>query len=429
MKLLNENKNIEKITSKDISEYIKSIEEKLKGNLTEEIKKKFIEAKDSLFSLNSPLNNFKHEESELIQGLKKGKWIVFDGIEMANIQISEKLSSLCGEAPTLNVFESGLDNLRFDSNNINPNFRLFIIYNPSSQNAKKIDQALFNKCIKFTLYQIDSIERDATTMLYENIINVMKNPNKKEIAFWSNLSARITRYHIDVTKKVKEKNDLVALNAPFTSRNLCFISKDYRYFYDYSFKAKEKNKASRASWLKSNLDNYYWRSFNKYKESKKNLEKTTLEIINLVPNKKYKADIEMDFTEEFKEIIKHLVEIQNYVLNNSDNGNKENNQYNSKINIADNEFNFKSLLNHCLQVPLNEGKLESLYNNFDDTILLLDNALKSDDTIKNVYYQIHFIKNNYENILKNLENEGGFQGKIQLNEVSLIKNNYYYYYY
>ena len=117
---------------------------------------------------------------------------------MANTQISEKLSSLCGETPTLNIFESGLDDLNFDSSNINPNFRLFIIYNPSAQNAKKIDQSLFNKCIKFTLPSIDSSPRDAITMLYESISN---NSNIDDFSLWSNLSARIAKYHIEETKK------------------------------------------------------------------------------------------------------------------------------------------------------------------------------------------------------------------------------------
>jgi len=89
-------------------------------------------------------------------------------------KISEKLSLLCGEVPTINVFESRLEDLNFDSSNINPNFRLFIIYNPSYQNAKKIDQSLFNKYIKFTLPSIDSSPRDSTTMLFESIIKNSK---------------------------------------------------------------------------------------------------------------------------------------------------------------------------------------------------------------------------------------------------------------
>ena len=119
------------------------------------------------------MNRFIHQDSELIIGIKTGKWIALYGIEMASSQISEKLSSLCSEVPILNVFESGHEDLNFDSSNIDSNFRLFIVFNPSSQNAKKIDQSLFIKCIKFTLTSIDSSPRDATTMLYESMLIIL----------------------------------------------------------------------------------------------------------------------------------------------------------------------------------------------------------------------------------------------------------------
>jgi len=168
---------------------------------------------NTLTILKSPLNRFMHQDSELIAGIKTGKWIALDGIEMATTQISEKLSPLCGEVPTLNVLESGLEDLNFDSSNINPNFRLFIIYNPLSQNAKKIEQSLFNKYIKFTLPSIDSSPRDATIILNESIVN---NSKDKDITLWSNLCAPIAKYLIEETKKSKENTDLVAGNVPFT---------------------------------------------------------------------------------------------------------------------------------------------------------------------------------------------------------------------
>ena len=62
-----------------------------------------------------------HQDYELINGIKTSKWIALDGIEMANIKISEKLSPLCGEFPTLNIFESGLEDLHL------PNKKIFNI--------------------------------------------------------------------------------------------------------------------------------------------------------------------------------------------------------------------------------------------------------------------------------------------------------------
>ena len=191
-----------------------------------------------------------------------------------------------------------------------PNFRLFILYNPSSQNAKKIDQSLFNKCVKFTLPSIDSNPRDATTMLYESLI--INNSKIKEPSLWSNLCARIAKYHIIETKKSKENIELIAGNVPFTSRNLKFISNDYLHTFYLNNKT-----ISIESWIQRIFDNYYWRSSINcsIKERPKFIEET-LKIIKSVPDQQYKVDQELDFNEEFKEIVEDLIEIQKYAVRN-----------------------------------------------------------------------------------------------------------------
>ena len=399
-------KDFYKYFKKNFSDIQKQIKEKLEHSkeLSETKKKEYENAKDTLTILKSPLNRFMHQDSKLITGIKTGKWIALDGIEMANTQISEKLSSLCGEAPTLSVFESGLEDLNFNPSNINPDFRLFIIYNPLSQNSKKIDKELFNKCVKFTLPSIDTFPRDATTILYGNIMNNIEKPTTLDIPLWSNLCARIARYHIEQTKKTKENTELVAGNAPFTSRNLCFISKDFIYQKEKEKEKEEKDKKKIVieSWLKSIFENYYWRSFINYsKEEKNNFMEETLNIIKTIPDYQYKVDKELDFKQEFKEIILYLVKIQNYSIRN----------------IEYIEFDFEDFLKQCIEkVPINEGKMKYIYNNLEDTILLLDNDYNMKEILKNRFYQIHFIKNNYENILNYLKNEDAFQNDF-------VKNN------
>lgn len=175
LKLFKEDEEVEKyITTKYFYKFEKKIEEKLKSDLlSEEEKKKYEDAKNTLSILKSPLNRFTKKNSELISSLEKGNWIALDGLEMANTLVSEKISSLCDEPPTLNVYESGNEDLNFGPSKkiINDNFRLFIIYNPNSLNAKKIDRTLFNKCIKFILEPIDFKTGDAELMLYNRIID------------------------------------------------------------------------------------------------------------------------------------------------------------------------------------------------------------------------------------------------------------------
>jgi len=406
MKLLKiKNKNYKEISSEDFKNFQRIIDNKLNSkNLDKNEKKKYEKAKKILSILKSPLSRFTHEDSELIKSIKKGKWIALDGIEMASQQISEKLSSLCGEIPTLNIYESGLDDLNFNFTNINPNFRLFIIYNPSSQNSKKIDQSLFNKCIKFTLPSIDYSPRDATTMLYESLIR--KSKSKYDIPLWSNLCSRIAKYHIEEKKITKKNPELIAGNVPFSPRHLNFISNDFH----HTFRHK---KISIEVWLQSIFDNYYWRSFIKYLPSKKiDYMEATKKIIKALPDQQFKVDQELDFNEEFKEIVAYLIQIQKYCISEDDKDNKE------FSNIL-----FDDLLNKCLEVPINRVKLRSLYNNLCDTILLLDNMQINDDILKNKYYQIHFIKNNYENILNNFESINEFIEQITLKDDKLLNNS------
>ena len=406
LKLLNKtDKKLENINQQDFSELKKEIDEKIKsGKLNETEKIEYIFARDTLNKIQSPLNRFEHEDSELIKGLRTGKWVALDGIEMANSQIAEKLSSLCDESPSLNVFESGQDDLNFNSSNIHSEFRLFIIYNSLSKNAKKLDQSLFNKCVKFTLPSVESYPRDVTTILYESIINKIKKPENSDISLWSNLCARIARYHIEKTKETKKNTDLVAGNVPFTSRNLYFISNDFLHFNENE-NVKELLKIK--SWLKSIFDNYYWRSFINYsQEQKEKFIEETKKIIETIPDDQYIIVTEWLEPDQFKEINICLTEIQKF----------------AKSNIEYKEFDFGELLDNCLKVPFNEEKLQNFYNNLEDTILLLDNNFDSDNT-KNRFYQIHFIKNSYEKLLNYLKDEGGFQGEFKLIDDELLKKD------
>ena len=72
-------------------------------------------------------------------------------------------------------------------------------------------------------------------------------------------------------------------------------------------------------------------------------------------------------------------------------------------------------------MPINIDKLQSIYNNLDDTILLLDNNHNMNEILKNRFYQMHFIKNNYENILNNFQNVSGLEDQIELINDQLLK--------
>ena len=260
----NENEDISKLNGEDIQKIINIINKELKDeNKNDEEKKNFKNAKNYILKITSPINRFEHQDSSLINAIKKGKWVLLDGLEHSPPLISEKLSSFCGEEPSLNIYESGFDELKFDLTNINPNCKIFFIYDSSSQNSQKIDPSLYNKCMKFNLSPIEEKPNDAATILYNGFT---RNEEIDDDNLKYELSSRIASYHIIKSKYSKQNTDLLTGNIPFTSRNLNFIYNDYIRTF--------KKKDSIEAWLYTILENYYWRSFIGFtSENKKNILK------------------------------------------------------------------------------------------------------------------------------------------------------------
>ena len=372
-----------------MDENIENLNDKEEKNIYEK-------AKIFIMKLISPLSRFEHQDSALIDSIKNGKWVVLDGIEHSPPLISEKLSSFCGDEPTLNVYESGFDELNFDISNINKNCKLFFIYDSSSQNSKKIDPSLFHKCIKFTLSSIDEKPNDAATLLFNGF---SKKDEIDDIGLKYELSSRITSYHIEQIKISKKNSDMLAGNVPFTSRNLTFISNDY-------IRTFNKKEISLESWLYSIFDNYYWRSFIDYSSDNiKKYKNEALQIIKKDAHNRYKIHEFIKIEEEFKDIVDDLVGIQNNIIKD----------------IPYNEFNFKIFVEKCYNtVPLNKEKLKWLLINIEDTLNLLENSNRIDIELKQKFYQIIIIKNIFEKIISNFKNIHGFVNDIKLSNEQLL---------
>ena len=109
--------------------------------------------------------------------MKEGYWDLFDGIESATPQLSEKISTLVGEDPELDLYETGKDKYFFTRKNDLPNstkihddFLMFICHNISSQSDKSLDPSLLSKCICFCMPPVDSREIDSAQVLYGSLI-------------------------------------------------------------------------------------------------------------------------------------------------------------------------------------------------------------------------------------------------------------------
>ena len=190
--------NLEEKKIKDILKLIKELIEKEKENFKEEIVNKIIDINDSKnwcpsnfkillkylekndlnfaeenINLSSKLKSllreqlsfFKHltnEESDFIKTMKSGQWVIIDGIESAQPELYQRLSSLCDlENQNLILYENGpkcsyKKNSKREKFKIHKVFRLFILYNPFEvELSKRLPQSFLNKCLTFSLSSID----------------------------------------------------------------------------------------------------------------------------------------------------------------------------------------------------------------------------------------------------------------------------------
>ena len=133
--------------------------------------------------LNEQLSFFKHltnEDSSFIKAMINGDWVILDGIESAQPELYQRISSLCDlENQNLTMYDNGPEYVYTkDSENekfkIHSDFRLFITYNPFEvEPSKMLPQSFLNKCLTFSLSGID--ENIKTTSLVLSGLFMQKN--------------------------------------------------------------------------------------------------------------------------------------------------------------------------------------------------------------------------------------------------------------
>jgi hypothetical protein len=303
--LIKMNKAFNEMILKDYKNIISKIDKKIeKGNLKDEDIELLKKARRTIFIIISPPSRFVHIDSVFLDSiLKDGKWVILDGIEMAPSQIPEKIASLCGENPELSIFESGKD-IIITSKDINKNFQLFIVYNPSNKGSKMLDPNLLNKCISFTLPSIDCSQLDSATIIY-NSMNISKEANKNN---WNQISCNLASSHMEAVKISENNLDQMAGGIKITPRNLAFLTTDRN-----KNKFKDNDVKQTIKWLKSVLTFYYFNSFidlpqDKIKDKQNIFTKKTFEekIYKKFTENKEVLDTGEDLREEqkFPEIVK-----------------------------------------------------------------------------------------------------------------------------
>ena len=124
-----------------------------------------------------------------------------DGIELAQPELFERISSLCDiNNPRLNLFEKG-SSYEYSKTPQNPkykihqNFRLFFSYNPyDAETNKKLCQGFLNKCAVFTLYPLDEDIKSTSLVLsglFQNAEDSIDDSNSKKIVLFKENNQKI----------------------------------------------------------------------------------------------------------------------------------------------------------------------------------------------------------------------------------------------
>ena len=120
-------------------------------------------------------SRFSQQDSIVNSAIKKGKWIFFDGIEMGDPILFEKIQSLYYENPQINIYDDSddSDDYSLDNKNSNsPKFKFILTINPTNFNKKYITQRLFMICPIFTL--TSSISNDSN-LNNKGILTIQKD--------------------------------------------------------------------------------------------------------------------------------------------------------------------------------------------------------------------------------------------------------------
>ena len=410
-KLIKSDKKFVDMKLKDYKKIISKIDKKLKEeNLDEDTISQLRASRRIIFVIISPPSRFTHIDSIFIDSIikKKGQWVILDGIEMAPSQIPEKITPLCGENPELSIYESG-KGIYITSQDIKNNFRLFIIYNPFNKGSKILDPVLFNKCVSFTLPSLDNSQIDSATTIY----NSLKLSESADKNVWNYISSKLAASHMFSAKMSENHLEQMAGGIKITPRNLAFLITDQN-----KNKFDETNVDSTVNWLQSVLTFYYFNSFidlplDKEKDNTNIYTKSKFkeDVYNTFKKEKSLILTSDDISEEkmFSSIVNILVKIQIDSQN-------ETSQYN---------FKFGNFVSECLKVPIEQGNLEYIKNQIEDTLNLLNYSNLSDEYLFS-FYQIKIIERIYNELLKNInsvkvENKGQLLNSDELLRIDALR--------
>ena len=340
-------------------------------NLNEEKKKLF----SSLISKYSLIKRFKYTNSEFLDAVINGEWVLLDGIENSPSFIAEKITLLCGEKPELNLYEDDAEPIRPKKG-----FHLFITYNPERVNNNNlIPNSLFDKCLVYNLESFLNERISISQIIHGFLVNSLSTKDK-DILY--DIASRLSNIHF-IIKENLNKN----YYNEITERTIINFCKTIR---------KENDNLHKN--IKENYLYFYFPSLDKKKRE---------DYFKLINENIIKKGTQFEaFATHFKIECKELLSLLSSYIENDF---KDENEY---------RIFFAQFLNHFLNMPFKYiNELESCIS--DVIIKNKNNNLRNNKSILAMFIDyIKKINNNLEINKDNINNDA-LRGKI--NEFPFIK--------
>ncbi|CAF1360682.1 unnamed protein product [Adineta steineri] len=140
-------------------------------------------------------------ESEFVEAIREGWWVLLDNVNSAPSEVLERLNSLTEDNPILNLYENSNGQILTQKNGgIHPNFRLFTTANLNRIYTNKLSSAFLNRVIRLWLPSMDSdlhITNIKTSDLYELVCS-----NLSHIPAGNQLTQLILMTHVKVKQNL-----------------------------------------------------------------------------------------------------------------------------------------------------------------------------------------------------------------------------------
>jgi len=164
---------------------------------------------------------FVWKDGILVDAMKKGDWVVFDEINLAQPAILERINSLLDKDRTITLTEKGNEVVH-----AHKNFRVYATMNPAtSQYAgrKELSLAMRNR---FTEVWADSIKER------NEYLDIVKAWMKKLGADGDKVAEKMVDFHMAITQKIDNRDIAAGVREGkmFTIRNVKYLSKFIKEF-------------------------------------------------------------------------------------------------------------------------------------------------------------------------------------------------------